>query len=216
MPVKSKVKISQNFVAFSEYITIKNEKYHNFPINTVPLFTVIEEKSSSERSMPALESTLKSQIEEFKSRESRGPLPVPAGGGYPKPLAGDKYPAKPPEPVPPPAAPAPILKDFSAPPPPMLRDSSEFQTITELKKVSTGTNPLDRIYKASKQKELEERQNIPLEDIDLREKLNYSKKHGYHPTQGNLLGGIDNWSFAAYKNQSSLTTVLASISLYFN
>ena len=122
--------------------------------------------------MPALESTLKSQIEEFESRESRGPLPVPAGGGYPKP----------PEPVPPPTAPAPILKDFSAPPPPMLRDSSKFQTI-----VSAGTNPLDQIYKASKQKELEERQNIPLEDIDLREKLNYSKKHGYRPTQGDLL-----------------------------
>ena len=151
--------------------------------------------------MPALESTLKSQIEEFKSRESRGPLPVPAGGGYPKP----------PEPVPPPTAPAPILKDFSAPPPPMLRDSSEFQTI-----VSAGTNPLDQIYKASKQKELEERQNIPLEDIDLREKLNYSKKHGYHPTQGNLLAGIDNWSVVAYKNQNSLTTVLASIFLYLN
>ena len=125
--------------------------------------------------MPALESTLKSQIEEFKSRESRGPLPVPAGGGYPKP----------PEPVPPPTAPAPILKDFSAPPPPMLRDSSEFQTI-----VSAGTNPLDRIYKASKKKELEDRQNLPLEDIDLREKLNYSKKHGYRPTQGNLLQGL--------------------------
>ena len=79
-----------------------------------------------------------------------------------------------PEPVPSPAA--------SAPPPPMLRDSPEFQTI-----VSAGTNPLDQIYKASKQKELEERQNIPLEDIDLREKLNHSKKHGYRPTQGNLL-----------------------------
>ena len=133
--------------------------------------------------MPALESTLKSQIEEFKSKESRGPIPVPAGGGYPKP----------PEPVPPPTAPAPILKDFSAPPPPMLRDSSEFQTI-----VSAGTNPLDRIYKASKKKELEDRQNLPLEDIDLREKLNYSKQHGYRPTQGNLLEGIDNWLGAAY------------------
>ena len=138
--------------------------------------------------MPALESTLKSQIEEFKSRESRGPLPVPAGGGYPKP----------PEPVPPPTAPAPILKDFSAPPPPMLRDSSEFQTI-----VSAGTNPLDRIYKASKKKELEDRQNLPLEDIDLREKLNYSKQHGYRPTQGNLLEGIDNCFGVADKNQNT-------------
>ena len=36
----------------------------------------------------------------------------------------------------------------------MLRDSSEFKTI-----VSAGTNPLDRLYKASKQKELEEKQN---------------------------------------------------------
>ena len=99
-----------------------------------------------------------------------------------------------PEPVPSPAA--------SAPPPPMLRDSSKFQTTA-----SAGTNPLDRIYKGSKQKELEEKQTHSLEGIDLREKLNYSKKHGYHPTQGNLLGGIDNWSFAAYKNQSSLTTV---------
>ena len=89
-----------------------------------------------------------------------------------------------PEPVPSPAASAP-MSDFSAPPPPpppMLRDSSEFQTI-----VYAGTNPLDQIYKASKKKELEERQNIPLEDIDLREKLNYSKKHGYCPTQGKLL-----------------------------
>ena len=91
-----------------------------------------------------------------------------------------------PEPVPSPAASAP-MSDFSAPPPPMLRDSSEFQTL-----VSAGTNPLDRIYKASKQKELEEPQNTPLEVIDLREKLNYSKKHGYHLTQGNLLEGIDN------------------------
>ena len=157
--------------------------------------------------MPALESTLKSQIEEFKSKESRGPIPVPAGGGYPKP----------PEPVPPPVAPAPILKDFSAPPPPMLRDSSEFQTITELKKVSTGTNPLDRIYKASKQKELEERQNIPLEDIDLREKLNYSKKHGYGPTKGNLLESIKNLSGVAYKNKSSPFKNSFGINfLYFN
>jgi hypothetical protein len=119
---------------------------------------------------------------------------VPARGGYPEPPPGAGYPAPPPEPVPPPEAPAPMLSDFSAPPPPMLRDSSEFQTI-----VSAGTNPLDRIYKASKQKELEERQNIPLEDIDLREKLNNSKKHGYHPTQGNLLVGTDNWSGVAYK-----------------
>ena len=115
-----------------------------------------------------------------------------------------------PEPVPSPAASAP-MSDFSAPPPPMLRDSSEFQTI-----VSAGTNPLDRIYKDSKQKELEEKQNQSLEGIDLREKLNYSKKHGYHPTQGNLLAGIDNWSVVAYKNQNSLTTVLASIFLYLN
>ena len=109
-----------------------------------------------------------------------------------------------------PAASAP-MRDFSAPPPPMLRDSSKFQTI-----VSAGTNPLDRIYKGSKQKELEEKQNHSLEGIDLREKLNYSKKHRYHPTQGNLLEVIDNWSGAAYKNQNSLTTVLASILLYFN
>ena len=126
-----------------------------------------------------LESTLKLQIEESRSRESRGPLPVPAGVGYPVPLQGAGYPAQPPDPVPPPAAPAPMLSKPSAPPPPMLRDSSEFQTIV------SGTNPLDRLYKASKQKE---RQNIPLEDID------YSKKHGYRPTQGNLLEGIDNWS----------------------
>ena len=109
-----------------------------------------------------------------------------------------------------PAASAP-MRDFSAPPPPMLRDSSKFQTI-----VSAGTNPLDRIYKGSKQKELEEKQNHSLEDIDLREKLNHSKKHGYHPIQGNLLEGIDNWSGADCKNQNSLTTVLASIFLYFN
>ena len=69
----------------------------------------------------------------------------------------------------------------------MLRDSSEFQTI-----VAAVNNPLDKIYKAAKQKELEERQNIPLEDIDSREKLNYSKKHGYRTTEGNLLEGIDN------------------------
>ena len=101
------------------------------------------------------------------------------------------------------AAPAPMRSDFSAPPPPMLRDSSEFQTI-----VSAGTNPLDRIYKlASKQKELEQKQNPSLDGIDLREKLNYSKKHGYPPTQGNLLESIDNWSGGAYKNQNSLTTV---------
>ena len=93
-----------------------------------------------------------------------------------------------PEPVPSPAP----MSDFSAPPPPMLRDSSELQTV-----VSAGTNPLDRIYKASKQKELEERQNIPLEDIDLREKLNYSKQHGYRPSQGNLLEDIDNQSGVA-------------------
>ena len=93
----------------------------------------------------------------------------------------------------------------------MLKDSLEFQTI-----VSAGTNPLDRIYKDSKQKELEEKQTHSLEGIDLREKLNYSKKHGYHPTQGNLLEGIDNWSGVAYKNQNSLTTVLASIFLYLN
>jgi hypothetical protein len=138
---------------------------------------VIEDKSSSERNLPGLsdqehcavlESTLKLQIEESRSRESRGPLPVPAGVGYPVPLQGAGYPAQPPDPVPPPAAPAPMLSKPSAPPPPMLRDSSEFQTIV------SGTNPLDRLYKASKQKE---RQNIPLEDID------YSKKHGYRPTQ---------------------------------
>ena len=110
------------------------------------------------------------------------------------------------------AAPAPVRSDFSAPPPPMLRDSSEFQTI-----VSAGTNPLDRIYKlASKQKELEQKQNPSLDGIDLREKLNYSKKHGYPPTQGNLLESVDNWSGGAYKNQNSLTTVLVSIFLYFN
>ena len=140
-----------------------------------------------------LESTLKLQIEESRSRESRGPLPVPAGVGYPVPLQGAGYPAQPPDPVPPPAAPAPMLSKPSAPPPPMLS--------------TAGTNPLDRLYKASKQKE---RQNIPLEDID------YSKKHGYRPTQGNLLEGIDNWLGAAYKNQNSLTTVLVSIFLYFN
>ena len=149
-----------------------------------------------------LESTLKLQIEESRSRESRGPLPVPAGAGYhPVPQPGAGYPAQPPDPVPPPVVPAPMLSKPSAPPPPMLRDSSEFQTIV------SGTNPLDRLYKASKQKE---RQNIPLEDID------YSKKHGYRPTQGNLLEGIDNWLGAAYKNQNSLTTVLVSIFLYFN
>ena len=94
----------------------------------------------------------------------------------------------------------------------MLRDSPEFQTI-----VSAGTNPLDRIYKlASKQKKLEQKQNPSLDGIDLREKLNYSKKHGYPPTQGNLLESIDNWSGGAYKNQNSLTTVLASIFLYLN
>ena len=110
------------------------------------------------------------------------------------------------------AAPAPVRSDFSAPPPPMLRDSPEFQTI-----VSAGTNPLDRIYKlASKQKELEQKQNPSLDGIDLREKLNYSKKHGYPPTQGNLLESIDNWSGGAYKNQNSPTTVLVSIFLYFN
>ena len=126
------------------------------------------------------------------------------------PLRKPKQLGKLPEPVPSPAASAP-MSDFSAPPPPMLRDSPEFQTI-----VSAGTNPLDQIYKASKQKELEERQNIPLEDIDLREKLNHSKKHGYHPIQGNLLEGIDNWSGADCKNQNSLTTVLESIFFYFN
>ena len=124
-----------------------------------------------------------------------------ARGGYPNPSPGAGYPAQLPEPVPPPAASAPI-SDFSAPPPPMLRDSSEFQTI-----VTAGANPLDRIYKASKaaskQKEIEDRQNIPLENIDLREKLNYSKEHGYRPTQGNLLQGIENWLGAAYKTQNS-------------
>merc|ERR1719362_1637576 len=81
-----------------------------------------------------------------------------------------------------PAASAPT-RDFSAPPPPMLRDSSKSQTTA-----SAGTNPLDRIYKGSKQKELEEKQNHSLEGIDLREKLNYSKKHGYHPTQEDSYG----------------------------
>ena len=183
--------------------------YHNFPINKIPLFTVIEEKSSSERSLPALENTLRKRIEEFKSRESRGSLPVPAGGGHPKPAPGAGYsapplpgarnPTQPPEPVPPPAAPVPVLSDFSAPPPPTLRDSSDFQTIV------SGTNPLDRLYKASKQKELRERQNLPLEGTDLREKLNHSRNRPYHPTeesyeerpyrpqeQGNLLKGIAN------------------------
>jgi hypothetical protein len=47
-----------------------------------------------------------------------------------------------------------ISSNRKAPPPPMLKDSSEFQTI-----VSAGTNLLDQIYKASKQKELEEPQN---------------------------------------------------------
>ena len=42
----------------------------------------------------------------------------------------------------------------------MLRDSSEFKTI-----VSTGTNPLDRLYKASKRKELEKKQNLSFEGI---------------------------------------------------
>ena len=125
---------------------------------------------------------------------------MPAGAGYPMPLPGAVYPVQPPDPVPPPAAPAPMLRKPSAPPPPMLRDSSEFQTIV------SGTNPLDRLYKASKQKE----QNIPLQDNV------YSKKHGYHPTQGNLLEGIDNWSGAAYKNQNSLTTVLVSFFKNFN
>ena len=116
-----------------------------------------------------------------------------------------------PEPVPSPAASAP-MSVFSAPPPPMLRDSSEFQTI-----VSAGTNPLDQIYKASKKKELEERQNIPLEDIDLREKLNYSKKHGYGPTKGNLLESIKNLSGVAYKNKSSPFKNSFGINfLYFN
>ena len=64
-----------------------------------------------------------------------------------------------------------------APPPPMLRDSSEFQTI-----VSASTNRPDQVYKASEQKKLEERQNIPLEDIGFREKLNYLNKN-----EGNLL-----------------------------
>ena len=64
-----------------------------------------------------------------------------------------KHLGKLPEPVPSPAASAP-MSDFSAPPPPMLRDSSEFQTI-----VSAGTNPLDQIYKNSKQRELGEKQN---------------------------------------------------------
>ena len=119
---------------------------------------------------------------------------MPTGVGYPVPPPGAGYPAKQPKPVPPPAAPS-HISGFSAPPPPMLRDSSEFQRI-----VSAGANPLDQIYKAAKQKE---RQNIPLEDIDLREKLNFSKEHGYRPTQGNLLEGIDNWSGVAYKTQNS-------------
>ena len=102
---------------------------------------------------------------------------MPARGGYPEPPPGAGYPAPPPEPVPPPEAPAPMLSDFSAPPPPMLRDSSEFQTI-----VSASTNRPDQIYKASEQKKLEERQNIPLEDIGFREKLNYLNKN-----EGNLL-----------------------------
>ena len=42
-----------------------------------------------------------------------------------------------------------ISSNRKAPPPPMLKDSSEFQTI-----VSAGTNPLDQIYKASKQNPL--------------------------------------------------------------
>ena len=40
----------------------------------------------------------------------------------------------------------------------MPRDSSEFKTM-----VSSGTNPLDRLYKASKQKELEKKQNLSSE-----------------------------------------------------
>ena len=163
----------------------------------------MEEKSSSERNLPGLsdqehcavlESTLKLQIEESRSRESRGPLPVPAGVGYPVPLQGAGYPAQPPDPVPPPAAPAPMLSKPSAPPPPMLS--------------TAGTNPLDRLYKASKQKE---RQNIPIEDID------YSKKHGYRPTKGNLLESIKNLSGVAYKNKSSPFKNSFGINfLYFN
>ena len=104
------------------------------------------------------------------------------------------------------------MRDFSAPPPSMLRDSSKFQTI-----VSAGTNPLDRIYKGSKQKELEEKQTHSLEGIDLREKLNYSKKHGYGPTKGNLLESIKNLSGVAYKNKSSPFKNSFGINfLYFN
>ena len=44
-----------------------------------------------------------------------------------------------------------ISRNRKAPPPPMLKDSSEFQMIV--------SNPLDRIYKNSKQKELVEKQN---------------------------------------------------------
>jgi hypothetical protein len=47
-----------------------------------------------------------------------------------------------------------ISRNRKAPPPPMLKDSSRFQTI-----VSAGTNPLDQIYKNSKQRELGEKQN---------------------------------------------------------